>query len=123
AAAELTASEARERGVELVLAPVVDVNTRRDNPIIAVRSFGDDAAAVARRASEFVDGLHRGGAGACAKHFPGHGDTNQDSHRELARVARDAAGFRAIDFAPFAALIDRELESVMVAHVDAPPLT
>ncbi len=122
-AGELTAAEARARGVELVLAPVVDVNTRRDNPIIAVRSFGDDADSVARRASEFVDGLHRGGAGACAKHFPGHGDTDQDSHRELARIARDAAGFRAIDFVPFRALVERELDSVMVAHVDAPPLT
>jgi beta-glucosidase-like glycosyl hydrolase len=122
-AGALTGREARARGVELVLAPVCDVNTRRDNPIIAVRSFNADPQRSALLVATWLDGLHAGGAGGCAKHFPGHGDTREDSHLELARVERDADGFRAIDFVPFAAAIARGVESVMVAHVDAPPIT
>jgi beta-glucosidase-like glycosyl hydrolase len=114
-AGELTGSEARSFGVELVLAPVVDVNTACDNPIIAVRSFGDRADDVVRRARAFVEGLHRGGAGACLKHFPGHGDTRIDSHLALARIGRSKTELFEIDLAPYRAL--REVDCVMVGHL------
>jgi beta-glucosidase-like glycosyl hydrolase len=122
AAGELTAREARRAGVGLVLAPVADVNTQRSNPIVAVRSFGDEPRAAAQRAAAFLVGLHAGGALGCAKHFPGHGDTLQDSHIELARVTRSAAGLREVEFAPFRALIEHGLDACMVGHLDVPAL-
>src|SRR5262249_10659293 len=76
-------------GVNLDLAPVADVNSTPDNPVIGARSFGSDAALVARHVKAFVDGLQRCRVAACAKHFPGHGDTAQDSHLELPRAAGD----------------------------------
>ncbi|TAJ07628.1 MAG: hypothetical protein EPO68_16180 [Planctomycetota bacterium] len=129
-AGERTARDARALGVELVLAPVVDVNTRRDNPIIATRSFGDEPHAVARRARAWLEGLARGGALGCLKHFPGHGDTEQDSHTVLPLVAKSRAEFDAVELAPYRALLGphaaarpRALGAVMVAHLDAPALT
>jgi beta-glucosidase-like glycosyl hydrolase len=129
-AGERTARDARALGVELVLAPVVDVNTRRDNPIIATRSFGDDPHAVARRARAWLEGLARGGALGCLKHFPGHGDTEQDSHTVLPLVAKTRAEFDATELAPYRALLGpsadarpRALGAVMVAHLDVPALT
>ncbi|MCK6448212.1 MAG: glycosyl hydrolase, partial [Planctomycetes bacterium] len=122
-AGALTALEARERGIELVLAPVVDVNTRRSNPIIAVRSFGAEPERAARHATAFLEGLHAGGAGGSAKHFPGHGDTEQDSHRELALVARSRAELERIELAPFRSAIAAGVDTVMVSHLDVPALT
>ena len=75
-------------GVTLDLAPCVDVNSNPANPVIGTRSFGADPALVSRHAAAFVRGLHRAGVAACAKHFPGHGDTSLDSHQELPRVER-----------------------------------
>jgi beta-glucosidase-like glycosyl hydrolase len=122
-AASLTAVEARRFGVRLVLAPVADVNTRGDNPIIAVRSFGDEPHAAAQRAAQFLRGLHEGGVAGCAKHFPGHGDTSQDSHLVLPRVDRSLDELREVEFVPFAELIDADVDTVMVAHLDVPALT
>jgi beta-glucosidase len=122
AAGELTAREALAQGVQLVLAPVADVNTQRSNPIVAVRSFGDEPRAAGQRAAAFLIGLHAGGALGCAKHFPGHGDTAQDSHIELARVPRDAAGLRETELAPFRTLIEHGVDTVMVGHLDVPAL-
>ncbi|MCC6408023.1 MAG: hypothetical protein IT453_12750 [Planctomycetes bacterium] len=122
-AGALTALEAREHGIELVLAPVADVNTRRSNPIIAVRSFGDTPERAAPLARAFLEGLHQGGAGGSAKHYPGHGDTEQDSHRELALVARSRAELAAVEWLPFRALIDAGVDTVMVSHLDVPALT
>jgi beta-glucosidase-like glycosyl hydrolase len=123
AAGDLTAREARARGVELVLAPVADVNTRRDNPIIAVRSFGDEPRSAGERATAWAIGLRNAGAAACAKHFPGHGDTDRDSHLELPRVARDLDGLREVELAPFRRLVAHGVDAVMVAHLDVPALT
>lgn len=123
AAGDATAREARALGAELVLAPVADVNTERDNPIIATRSFGDEPRAAGERALAFQIGLRSGGAGACAKHFPGHGDTSRDSHAELPRVAADLATLRTRELAPFRRLIEHGVETVMIAHLDVPALT
>ena len=122
-AAAITAREARRVGVELVLAPVADVNTRSDNPIISVRSFGDEAPRAGDLARAFVEGLHAGGGAGCVKHFPGHGDTAQDSHIELARVDRDLAGLVEIELAPFGRVIDAGVECAMIGHLDVPALT
>lgn len=123
AAGELCAREARACGIELVLAPVADVNTARDNPIIAVRSFGDEPARAGRMARAWLEGLRAGGAAGCMKHFPGHGDTSQDSHIELARVPRDLQGLRDIEWVPFRELCRAGVETAMVAHLDVPALT
>jgi beta-glucosidase-like glycosyl hydrolase len=122
-AGALTALEARERGIELVLAPVADVATHARNPIVAVRAFGATAAHVGVHARAFLAGLHAGGAGGTAKHFPGHGDTAEDSHLELARVARTRGELDARELAPFRELIAAGVDAVMVAHLDVPALT
>ncbi len=114
-AGRITAAEARALGIELVLAPVVDVNSRAGNPIIAVRSYGDRAFDVTRRARAFLDGLHAGGAGGCLKHYPGHGDTREDSHLELARVDKTLEELWAEDLAPYRGL--RDADAVMVGHL------
>ena len=82
-------AELAAAGINLDLAPVADVNTNPDNPIVGVRSFGSDPELVARHVAAFVSGLQSAGVAACAKHFPGHGDTEEDSHLELPTVERD----------------------------------
>jgi beta-N-acetylhexosaminidase len=109
-------------GVNLDLAPVADVNSDPRNPVIGVRSFGSDPALVARHVAAFVDGLQRGGVAACAKHFPGHGDTSVDSHRALPRVAVDEATLRTRELVPFAAAVEAGAEAVMTAHLVVPAL-
>jgi beta-N-acetylhexosaminidase len=100
-------------GVNLDFAPVADVNTTVDNPIIGVRSFGSDAELVARHVAAFVDGLEAGGVAACAKHFPGHGDTLQDSHLELPTVEE----LRPEALLPFRSAIDAGVTAIMTAHI------
>ena len=100
-------------GVNLDFAPVADVNTTADNPIIGVRSFGSDAELVARHVAAFVEGLEAGGVGACAKHFPGHGDTLEDSHLELPTVET----LRPEALLPFRAAIDAGVTAIMTAHI------
>ena len=109
-------------GVDLDLAPVVDVNSDPRNPVIGVRSFGADPALVARHAAAYVTGLQSRGVGACAKHFPGHGDTSADSHLALpvADVAVDTLLSR--ELAPFRAAVDAGAVAVMTAHVLVPAL-
>jgi beta-N-acetylhexosaminidase len=103
-------------GVNANLAPVADVNTNPDNPIVGIRSFGSDAELVARHAGAFVTGLQRTGVAACVKHFPGHGDTREDSHLELPTVERDARTMAAM-LLPFGAAIDAGARAVMTAHI------
>jgi beta-N-acetylhexosaminidase len=109
-------------GVNLDLAPVADVNSDPRNPVIGVRSFGADPALVARHVAAFVRGLQDGGVAACAKHFPGHGDTSVDSHRALPRVDADEATLRSRELVPFAAAVDAGVEAVMTAHLVVPAL-
>lgn len=122
-AAAITALEARERGVELVLAPVVDVDTAGDAPIVAVRGYGPDLATVAACARAFHEGLARGGAAGAAKHFPGHGSARTDSHLELATLEREGKPWRELDAAAFRAAIEAGVSCVMMGHLDAPTLT
>jgi beta-N-acetylhexosaminidase len=105
-------------GVNLDLAPVADVNSNPRNPVIGVRSFGADAELVARHAAAFVTGLQGAGVAACAKHFPGHGDTEQDSHLEAAV----AAGSPDEALVPFRAAIGAGALSIMTAHILVPGL-
>jgi beta-N-acetylhexosaminidase len=103
-------------GVNLDLAPVADVNVNPANPIVGVRSFGSEPELVARHVSAFVTGLQNAGVSACAKHFPGHGDTREDSHLELPTVERDEEAMRAM-LLPFRTAIDAGVRAVMTAHV------
>ncbi|MBK9064612.1 MAG: glycoside hydrolase family 3 C-terminal domain-containing protein [Acidobacteria bacterium] len=117
-----TAEEARAIGIGQVYAPVADVNVNPDNPVINVRSFGEDPADVARYVAASVRGLQSGQVLATLKHFPGHGDTAQDSHRSLATVPGDRARLESVELVPFRAGIKAGAESVMIAHVSVPAL-
>ena len=108
----------RRHGINLDLAPVADVNTNPDNPVIGVRSFGADPGLVARHVVAFVEGLHGAGVAACAKHFPGHGDTSADSHLELPVAGGDLR----LHLAPFRAAIAAGVGAVMTAHIVVPEL-
>jgi beta-N-acetylhexosaminidase len=106
-------AELAEAGVNLDFAPVADVNTNPLNPVIGIRSFGADSELVARQVAAFVRGLQRAGVAACAKHFPGHGDTSEDSHVALPVVesVEDAA------LEPFREAISAGVRSIMTAHI------
>jgi beta-N-acetylhexosaminidase len=122
ALAAALARELRDLGIALDFAPVVDVDTNPANPVIGDRSFGRTPEQVARHARAFILALQAGGVAACAKHFPGHGDTAQDSHHELPRLDHDLARLRAVELPPFRAAIEAGVASVMTAHVLLPRL-
>lgn len=107
-------------GITLDLAPVADVNSNPDNPVIGSRSFGDEPDLVARHVGAWVAGLQAAGVSACAKHFPGHGDTAADSHLELPTVAVDLPTLRRRDLAPFAAAVSADAHAVMTSHIVVP---
>jgi beta-N-acetylhexosaminidase len=109
-------------GVTVDLAPVADVNVEPRNPVIGVRSFGADAAVVARHVAAAVRGVQRSGVAACAKHFPGHGATESDSHHEVAVLRRTAAQLREVEFGPFRAAVDAGTRAVMTGHLIATTL-
>ena len=107
-------------GIDLNLAPVVDVNSNPDNPVIGVRSFGSDPHLVARHATAYVVGLQAAGIGACAKHWPGHGDTAVDSHLGLPVVDASMDELRRREIVPFAAAVKAGAAAVMTSHVLLP---
>ena len=109
-------------GINVDLAPVLDVNTNPRNPIIGERSFGSDPQHVVRVGKLFVKGLQDKGVVACGKHFPGHGDTDQDSHLTLPVVDHPIERLRAVELVPFRALIEAGLQCLMTAHVLYPAL-
>ncbi len=109
-------------GVDLDLGPVADVNSNPDNPVIGVRSFGSDPARVAAHVAAWLVGLQESGVAACAKHFPGHGDTAQDSHLDLPTVDVDRATLVARDLLPFAAAVDAGTAAVMTSHLLVPAI-
>jgi beta-N-acetylhexosaminidase len=104
-------------GIGLDLAPDVDVNSSPDNPVIGVRSFGDDAGLVGRHTAAWVEGLQSTGVAACAKHFPGHGDTVVDSHHGLPRVDVAVEVLHERELAPFRAAVAAGVASVMTSHI------
>jgi beta-N-acetylhexosaminidase len=112
-----------EVGVTLDLAPSVDVNTTDDNPVIGTRSFGSEPQQVARHAAAAVAGLQSAGVAACAKHFPGHGATEVDSHLGVPTVAASLDLLRTRELPPFAAAIGAGVRAVMTAHLRVPELT
>ncbi|MGE0158846.1 MAG: glycoside hydrolase family 3 N-terminal domain-containing protein [Gemmatimonadales bacterium] len=116
----ITAQEARASGVHLLFAPVLDVNSNPDNPVIATRSFGGDPALVAELGAAFVRGAREGGAYATGKHFPGHGDTGTDSHLGLPVVAADRERLARTELVPFVRVIDEGIDAIMTAHVQVP---
>src|SRR5215204_154471 len=119
---EVTAREARALGVQQIFAPVVDVNNNAGNPVINVRSYGEDPADVARFAAAFTEGAQAAGTIATAKHFPGHGDTAVDSHRGLPEINVGRDRLNTVEFVPFRAAIEAGVGSVMVAHIGLPQI-
>ncbi|MGW6306820.1 glycoside hydrolase family 3 protein [Streptomyces niveus] len=111
----------RAAGIGLNLAPDVDVNADPDNPVIGVRAFGSDAALVARHSAAYVTGLQSAGVAACAKHFPGHGDTAVDSHLRVPHLSADLDLLRRRDLLPFSAAIAAGSRCLMTGHIKALP--
>ncbi len=118
-----TAREARALGGHWVYAPDADVNNNPDNPIINIRSFGEDPNAVATQVGAFIDGAHSETTSrvlVTAKHFPGHGDTSMDSHMGLARVDATKERMAQVELIPFRAAIQHNVDSIMTAHLSVP---
>ncbi|MDR0966315.1 MAG: beta-N-acetylhexosaminidase [Myxococcales bacterium] len=111
------AADLRGVGFDVDFAPVLDVDTNPLNPVIADRSFGSAPERVARLGIALARGLEEGGVASCAKHFPGHGDTSQDSHLDLPRLPHTMARLRSVELVPFAAYARAGLASMMSAHV------
>lgn len=116
------AKEMRAIGLGWNFAPVADVNSNPENPIINTRAFGDDPNTVANFAIAYMLGLQSEGVIATAKHFPGHGDTSVDSHRTLPYLNGGLARFEHLELAPFKSLIDAGVQSVMTGHLATPSL-
>ena len=116
----VTAREARALGVQQIYAPVADVNNNAANPVINVRSYGEEPAAVGRFVAAFVEGVQSNGVIATAKHFPGHGDTATDSHRGLPEIDVSRARLNAIELVPFRSAVQAGVGSVMTGHIGMP---
>ncbi len=121
-AGELGAAEGRALGVHVDFYPVVDVNVNPQNPVISIRSFGEDPELVARMATAHMRGIQQGGMLATAKHFPGHGDTATDTHLELAVVEHPRSRLDAVELVPFRAAIAAGIDAVMSSHIRLPAL-
>jgi beta-N-acetylhexosaminidase len=121
-AGRITAEESRAIGIQLNFAPVVDVNNNPRNPVINTRSYGEDPQAVGRLASAYVRGLQSAGMLATLKHFPGHGDTDVDSHLGLPIIKDPREMLEQIELPPFKAGIAAGVGAVMTAHIEMPAL-
>ncbi len=119
----ITAREARALGVHWIHAPVMDVNNNPDNPVINIRSYGEDPLLVAKLGAAFIRGARENGAMTTAKHFPGHGDTATDTHIGLAIVPSDQQRLDAVELVPFRSAMLAGVDSVMTAHVAVPQIT
>lgn len=119
-AGDLTGREARAMGIQQIYAPVSDVNNNPANPVINVRSYGEDPIEVSRYVAAFVEGAQRAGVIATAKHFPGHGDTATDSHRGLPEIDVTRERLNSIELVPFRAAVDAGVGAVMTGHIGLP---
>jgi len=122
ALARALARELADLRIDLDFAPVADVDSNPANPVIGDRSFSRAAPVVARHVAAFVEALQGAGVAACAKHFPGHGDTSEDSHLALPRVDCDLERLRRVELVPFRAAAEAGVASMMTAHVLLPRL-
>ncbi len=118
--ARITAREARAVGVHVNFAPVLDVNSNPENPIINTRAFGEEPEEVARLGRAYIRGARDGGVLTTAKHFPGHGDTRVDSHLTLPEVTADRERLDRVELVPFRAAMAEGVDAVMTAHVSVP---
>ena len=116
------AQHCKRMGIHFNFGPVVDINTNPKNPIIGNRSFGEDKENVTQKALAFMKGLHSEDLLSCGKHFPGHGDTAQDSHKTLPTIDFSKKRLRSVELYPYRKLISEGLSSVMVAHLNVPSL-
>lgn len=116
------ARECRLMGIHVNFAPVLDVNSNPANPVIGYRSFGEDPERVARLGIAYSQGLEDGGVMSVSKHFPGHGDTSTDSHKELPTVSHDKTRLDSTDLVPFRAYVNAGLSGVMVGHLNVPAI-
>ena len=105
-------------GVQINFAPVVDINNNANNPVINFRSFGEDKYNVTTKSYMYMRGMQDAGVAACAKHFPGHGDTDVDSHHELPIITHSLERLEEVELFPFETLIKQDLASIMVAHLN-----
>lgn len=122
---EVTAREARALGVHWIYYPVADVNNNPDNPVINIRSFGENPEAVAAQVKAFIEGAHSDKKNfvlTAVKHFPGHGDTAVDTHMNLATINADRARLDRLELVPFKAAIEDGVDAVMTAHIAVPAL-
>lgn len=115
--------ELAELGINVDFAPVADVNTNPENPIIGTRAFSADAETAAEKAAEFITAMQETGVSACAKHFPGHGDTATDSHLGETYVTHDLERLRTVEFLPFARAIAAGTDFIMAGHIKTPNAT
>ena len=118
----IIAKEAKAMGVHLVLAPVLDINNNPKNPIINLRSYGDNPDIVARFGVQFIKGIQDNDLFACAKHFPGHGNTDKDSHSSLPIINVDKKTIQSNELVPFKEAINANVSSIMIGHLVVPAL-
>ena len=118
----ITAVEARALGVHITFSPVMDINNNPDNPIINFRSYSDNAETVSKFGTEFIRGVQDNGLVACAKHFPGHGNTSTDSHSSLPTIVGRKTELMNLELKPFKAAINADVEMMMAGHIALPGL-
>lgn len=118
----MMAQEARELGIHMNFSPVADVNSNPKNPVIGFRSLGDNPKRVGELTAAMVRGIQQNGVLACVKHFPGHGDTDIDSHYDLPTISKSESEFNQTEFVPFRSGIQAQVSSVMVGHLNVPKL-
>jgi len=116
------ARQLKRMGVHVSFSPVVDINNNPQNPVISNRSFGEDRERVARYSYQYMKGLQDGGIHANAKHFPGHGDTDTDSHKDLPIIPHSKARLDSLELYPYQYLFNYGLSSVMIAHLYVPAI-
>jgi len=119
-AIDIIAKEAKTAGINVIFSPVLDVNTNPNNPIISTRAFSDNPKEVAWFGKEYIKGFQKQGLIACSKHFPGHGDTDVDSHIKLPVVKADMKRLKDVELYPFREAIKAGVKSIMVGHLKVP---
>ncbi len=122
---EVTAKEARALGVHWLFYPVADVNSNPDNPVINIRSFGEDPQLVSKHVRAFIEGAQQDKHNrvlTTAKHFPGHGDTSIDTHMSLATITGDRSRLNEVELVPFRAAVAQRVDAVMSAHIAVPAI-